>query len=366
MTPFLFGPSNASTVQDAGAAKVLSRPDADLDSTTQLQHGLAYQRSSALGEMTAGLAHDFRTILAVIQSGIRVAKRAGKDTQKADSALAAVDEAIQRGMRLTTELLVFARGGKQEVGKENVNELLVGTNTLLKYGAGPAIQIKLDLATELPDCPVDSAQFTAALLNLVVNARDAMPSGGEIRIATDECHEPCGDSDSATGRWVRVRVADQGTGMPPDVAAHLFDPYFTTKGEAGTGLGLPQVVAFMRALGGTVCVSTEAGRGTCFDLRFPIADDHDAVPSNDWRPLDRWINEGGSDGTTLRSAELLDSEGAAVELRRPLALTTISPAVKFSALEPVPKALPIESLPGQLANAAEHIGVRPARNRRPS
>jgi signal transduction histidine kinase len=244
--------------------------------------------------MTAGLAHDFRTILAIIQSGMSVARRAGPDSPNWELGVAAVDEAISRGMRLTNELLVFARGGKPDVHTENVNDLLAGSTTFMQYGAGPGIKIRLDLAPSLPDCRIDPGQFNAAVLNLVVNARDAMPTGGEIRISTDECREPCGDTDSQAERWVRVRVVDQGSGMSPEIVEHLFDPYFTTKGAAGTGLGVPQVLAFMRASGGTVCVSTEPGAGTCFDLRFPVADGREAAPDDHWRQIDRWVNEGGS------------------------------------------------------------------------
>jgi signal transduction histidine kinase len=222
--------------------------------------------------MTAGLAHDFRTILAVIQAGLSVAKRAGPNSPNWELAVSAVDDAIRRGMRLTTELLVFARGGKPEVNSENINALLTGSTTFLRYGAGPGITVTLDLASALPDCRIDPAQFSAAILNLVVNARDAMPKGGEIRISTDECREPCGNLEAETGRWVRVRVTDEGSGMAPDVVESLLDPNFTTKGDAGTGQGVPQVVAFMRASGGTVCVSTEPGVGSCFDLRLPAAD----------------------------------------------------------------------------------------------
>lgn len=232
----------------------------------------ARQRVSALGEMTAGLAHDFRNILAIVQSGIGVARRAAPDSRNAALAWAAVDDAIERGGRLTSELLLFARGGAPEVHPENINELLTASITFMKYGAGPEIRVALDLAPALPACRVDPAQFNAAILNLVVNARDAMPKGGEIRISTDECTEPCGDLKSPAKRWARVRIVDQGSGMSAEIVEHLFDPYFTTKGAAGTGLGVPQVVAFMRASGGSVCVSTEPGAGSCFDLRFPAAD----------------------------------------------------------------------------------------------
>jgi signal transduction histidine kinase len=274
--------------------RALQRPaGAERNGATSPSGSLANPRISALGEMTAGLAHDFRTILAVIQSGVNVARRAGADAPKRELALAAVDDAVRRGARLTAELLVFARGGRPDVHTEDVNGLLTGSATFLKYGAGPGIRITLDLAPRLPECRLDPAQFNAAILNLVVNARDAMPDGGEIRIVTDECRGPCGAVDAKVERWVRVQVIDQGSGMPPDVLEHLFEPYFTTKGDAGTGLGVPQVLAFVRASGGSVCVSSEPGVGTSFDLRFPAADTSDPPDDGLWRQLDRWTNEGG-------------------------------------------------------------------------
>lgn len=275
----------------AGQPQKPGDPD---EATQRLRDDLASQRISALGEMTAGLAHDFRTILAVIGSGVSVARRAGDDPAKSELALTAIDEAVHRGMRLTNELLVFARGGKPDVHTKNLNDLLAGSTTLLKYGAGPGIKITLDLAPALPDCRIDPAQFNAAILNLVVNARDAMAADGEIRIATDQCHEPGDDPATPVIRSVRVRVTDQGCGMPPEVVEHLFDPYFTTKGDDGTGLGVPQVLAFMRASGGTVSVSTAPDAGTCFDLRFPVAASQEAAETVQWRQLDRWVNEGGS------------------------------------------------------------------------
>jgi signal transduction histidine kinase len=286
------GPPRSNPAGTSGTA--VPSVDAIAGEARRLTSNLATQRVTALGEMTAGLAHDFRTILAIIQAGISVAKRAGPDSPNWALAVAAVDEAIGRGMRLTNELLVFARGGTPDVQTENLNDLLTGSTTFMRYGAGPGINVTLELASSLPACRVDPAQFNAAILNLVVNARDAMPKGGEIRISTDECRDPGGEGEAEVGRWVRVRVSDQGSGMPPEVVEHLFDPYFTTQGDAGTGLGVPQVLAFMRASGGTLGVSTVPGAGTCFDLRFPAADQTDPAIDSQWRQLDRWVNEGGS------------------------------------------------------------------------
>ncbi len=143
----------------------------------------------------------------------------------------------------------------------------------LRYGAGPGIRIVLELASDIPKCLIDPSQFDAAVINLAINARDAMPNGGEIQISTERWPVETTTSGSAVpGTYVRVRVKDSGQGMPAEVVRKVFDPFFTTKGEKGTGLGLPQVYAFMRRIGGYVDVISEQGIGTTFDLLFPSAE----------------------------------------------------------------------------------------------
>lgn len=293
MTTFECHPAAASQLD---AVEVMSDSDVFGTSTDDSPHqrsARAVQRITALAEMTAGLAHDFRNILTTIESGLSLAERYRDDPCKSDAALSAAHEGVRRGVRLTSRLLRFATPAKRNVHSEDINDLLDRSKAFLKYGAGPGIRVTLDLAPDLPTSRIDPSQFNAAILNLVVNARDAMPEGGEIRIETDECQQLVADLNAPQRRCVRVRISDQGCGMSPDIAQHLFDPYFTTKGEAGTGMGVPQVAAFMRSSGGTVCVSTEPGVGTFFDLLFPTSDCREPIDGNLWRQLDRWVNEGG-------------------------------------------------------------------------
>lgn len=252
----------------------------------------ASQRITALGEMTTGLAHDFRNILAVIDSAISLAERNGDDAGSG-AALAAAREGVRRGTALTAKLLAFAKPSARGVQAEDVNRLLATLKLFLDYAAGPDIKVRFELAPGLPPCRIDAPQFSAAILNLVVNARDAMPDGGEIRIATDLIRLSETDDPDADPRCVLVRVIDQGHGMGEAVRDRIFDPYFTTKGEIGTGLGVPQVASFMRASGGCVNVSSEPDTGTAFDLYFPPADSPGLIGTNLWRQLDRWTNEGG-------------------------------------------------------------------------
>jgi signal transduction histidine kinase len=259
--------------------------------TTRKRSRRAAQKISALGEMTGGIAHDFRNVLCVIASGLSVAERSSADPRKVDSALAAVRDGIERGMKMTNRLLAFARQQELVTGPEDVNTLLGKLNVFLKYGAGPGIRVVLDLAPDLPKCLVDPPQFNSAILNLVVNARDAMPGGGAIRISTALIAE------EEHVKFVRLQVCDDGAGMPPEVTKRIFDPYFTTKGDSGTGLGVPQVNALMKQVGGYVTVDSRVGEGTAFNLFFPVHETEIPVTADAWRQLDRWADEGGAIAT---------------------------------------------------------------------
>lgn len=248
----------------------------------------AVQKISALGEMTGGIAHDFGNILAIIASGLRVAQDNARDTPKRMAALAAANDGVERGQRMISRLLAFARQQELHPGPEDVNALLDKLAMFLKYGAGAEIRVILELAPDLPKCLVDPPQFNAAILNLVVNARDAMPAGGTIRITTSAVIR------RQNRHYVRVRISDDGAGMSPDVRKRIFDPYFTTKGESGTGLGIPQVQALMRQVGGYLTVNSKVGKGTSFDLFFPVHVEQPAAAPDAWRQLDRWADEGGA------------------------------------------------------------------------
>jgi len=230
----------------------------------------AAHRLAALGEMTGGIAHDFRNILAVIESSLRLAENSFADPEKMRMFIAVARDGVDRGLKLTSQLLSFARQREFEPRAWNVNELLKSIELLLRYGAGPAVRFTFQLAPDIPECVIDPPQFSAAVLNLVVNARDAMPSGGDVQVSTERWEAKATASGSpAPGVYVRVRVKDTGGGIPVQMQSRIFDPLFTTKGEKGTGLGLPQVCAFMQTMHGHVSFVSEVGHGTTFDLLFP-------------------------------------------------------------------------------------------------
>ena len=234
------------------------------------QRAYAAQRLAALGEMTGGIAHDIRNLLAVIESGLGLAEKSLEQPDKVRVYIAAARQGIDRGVKLTSQLLAFAKRQELEARAGDVNELLGNLELLLTYSAGPGIRVVLELAPDIPNCLIDPSQFDAAVLNLVVNARDAMPQGGEIRISTERWVSETSIPDApAPGAYVRVCVKDKGQGIPTEMVGKIFDPLFTTKGENGNGLGLPHVYEFMRRVGGHISVTSEWGRGTTFDLLFP-------------------------------------------------------------------------------------------------
>jgi signal transduction histidine kinase len=229
----------------------------------------AIHRFAALGEMTGGIAHDFGNVIAVIDASLRLLERNIDQPEKMLSMIEAARGALGRGAKLTSQLMAFAKRQPFHVECGDVNACLENLAAMLRYSVGPSYPIVLDLEPGLPLCRLDSTQFDVAVLNLVVNARDAMLAvGGEIHIKTARYL-----TDSAL--YVMVSVEDQGAGMSPQVIEKIFDPFFTTKGECGTGLGLVQVHATMNLVGGYVNVSSDPGRGTVVDLVFPIAETDD-------------------------------------------------------------------------------------------
>lgn len=233
------------------------------------QRERAMHRLASLGEMTGGIAHDFRNLLAVIQSGLRLAERKADQPESVRTYLSAARQGVDRGVELASQLLDFAHYKELVVQPHDLNELVKSSEPFLRYGAGPNIRVRLALGSDVPSCQIDPSLFDAAVLNLVFNARDAMPSGGEIWISTERL-----ETDSMPGQqpalsYARLRVKDQGCGMAPEILEKVLDPFFTTKGENGTGMGLAQVHATMQMVGGHLRIASERDTGTTVDLLFP-------------------------------------------------------------------------------------------------
>ncbi len=235
---------------------------------------LQSQKMEAVGQLTGGLAHDFNNLLLVIIGNLDdLLDRKG--CSRADQELARQAlEAAQRGADLTRSLLAFARRQPLQPRRIAINDLMRGITRLLGRTLGEGIEVSLELAPDIWPVVADPAQLEAALTNLATNARDAMPKGGHLTIATANRHldddYSAQHSDVYPGDFAMIEVSDTGTGMPPEVAARIFDPFFTTKGRGeGTGLGLSMVFGFMKQSGGHINVYSEPGVGTTFRLYLP-------------------------------------------------------------------------------------------------
>jgi signal transduction histidine kinase len=236
------------------------------------QRAMITQKLEALGQMTGGITHDFRNLITAADAGLALALTHVEDSVKVRRYISMAREALQRGTSLTLQLLTFAKRQELEIEKADVNELVRSLEPLLRQAAGSGVNVTFDYTAALPACHLDHAQFDAALLNLVVNARDAMAEGGEIQIRTSLREELKSRKEGLEpGNYVCVEVKDSGPGMPPEVLVRAFDPFFTTKGEQGTGLGLSQVYGFLRQIGGEARIKSVVGVGTTVGLYFPVA-----------------------------------------------------------------------------------------------
>ena len=225
------------------------------------------QKLDALGQLTGGVAHDFNNLLMVVTGSLHVLKKIAGDDPKSLRAVQAIEAASQRGAALTQQLLSFAR--RQSVNPQTVdlNERIHSIREVLDTGLGSAVELHIDVAERIWPITVDATEFETALVNLVINARDAMPQGGSVTLQAKNVFV---DDGERKGDHVAIKVTDTGVGIPPDVLAKIFDPFFTTKPIGkGTGLGLSQVHGFAHQAGGTIAVESELGRGTSFTICLP-------------------------------------------------------------------------------------------------
>ncbi|MFN3931068.1 MAG: PAS domain S-box protein [Brevundimonas sp.] len=240
------------------------------------------QRMEAVGRLTGGVAHDFNNLLTVVIGALDMMLRAPDNAARQKKLGEAALSAARRGERLTHQLLAFSRRQALRPEPTDLNELIRESEPLLRRALGEAIDFKLKLRRGGARVSVDPAQFEAALLNLVVNARDALGDRGKLSIQTLTC--PVAPSEIAelpAGDYVCVIVSDNGSGMAPEVIERVFEPFFTTKPVGkGTGLGLSQVYGFARQSGGGVRVTSTVGRGTEIRLYLPpLAETEGVLPS---------------------------------------------------------------------------------------
>jgi signal transduction histidine kinase/ActR/RegA family two-component response regulator len=233
------------------------------------------QKMEALGRLTGGVAHDFNNLLAVVLGSLEMALRRVTDP-RTERLLQTAAKAAERGAKLTAQMLAFSR--KQEVAAQSVdvNAVILGMDDLLRRTLGPHVRLRYDVADGLWPALADPVQLELALLNLAVNARDAMPDGGEIMFRVRSVTVSDGDARPPgliPDDYVCVQIADTGAGMSEEVRARALEPFYTTKGPGGgTGLGLSMVDGFVRELGGTLALDSAPGTGTTVSLFLRKAD----------------------------------------------------------------------------------------------
>jgi PAS domain S-box-containing protein len=254
------------------------------------------QKMEAVGQLTGGVAHDFNNLLTVIANSLELLSRPLPDDVQRRRIIDGAQRAAKRGARLTQQLLAFARRQPLRPEVHNVNRLIGGFEAVLRRACPEPIAFETALSAAPVAANIDAPQFEAALLNLVLNARDAMPQGGSLRIATGreaiDASRARTMSAVAPGDFVTVSVADNGVGMAPDVAARAFEPFFTTKEVGkGSGLGLSQVYGFVMQSGGHVAIAGAPGRGTTVTLYLPAAEPPERAASA-WRPTGRSVASG--------------------------------------------------------------------------
>ena len=234
------------------------------------------QKMEAIGQLTGGVAHDFNNLLTVITSSLDLLSAPTRDEAQRRRVIRSAQRAAERGAKLTQQLLAFSRRQPLRPEIHDIHALLGGFAAVLRRACPAPVGFEIDPSPLLLAANLDAPQFETALLNLVVNARDAMPHGGTLRIATGreriDAKRAKTMGDIAAGDYVTVSVSDNGEGMEPVVLRRAFEPFFTTKGVGrGSGLGLSQVYGFVTQSGGHVAIHSTAGSGTTVTLYLPAA-----------------------------------------------------------------------------------------------
>ncbi len=232
------------------------------------------QRVEAVGQLTGGVAHDFNNLLTVVIGNIDLIQSTEPRDERTRDRLAAMRAAAEKGATLTGHLLAFARRQPLLPRPVDLNAVVSGMQDLLQSALGRRVEMQTRLANDLWPAMVDPTQIELVILNLAINARDAMPTGGVVTIGTANRHygAPSRAEDPAEGDYVVVMLRDTGAGMTPEVQAKAFEPFFTTKGPgAGSGLGLSQVFGTARQSGGDVQIESELGKGTTVSVYLPRA-----------------------------------------------------------------------------------------------
>jgi len=273
-------------IAEAGAK--LADQIAERERTEALLHQA--QKMEVVGQLTGGLAHDFNNLLMIISGNLDLIRRHVTENRLVER-LDQVLMAVRRGAKLTQQLLAFSRIQTLTPESVCINNLLPEIEMLVRRAVGSEISVDFDLVDGLWSCRVDPNQLESAILNLAINARDAMQSSGRVTISTENvlldtsAAEKLGEI--APGKYVAITLRDTGAGMPPEVLSHVFEPFYTTKDVGkGSGLGLSQVYGFARQSGGHISIQSIVGEGTAVRLYLPWTEVADVVHPEIVEPLE--------------------------------------------------------------------------------
>jgi PAS domain S-box-containing protein len=274
------------------------------------------QRLEAIGQLTSGVAHDFNNLLTVVLGNIDIIARLAPDgplDERSIKRLSYVRAAAERGATLTAQLLAFSRRQRLEARPVDLNDTVAGMRDLMQSSMGGSVRMGTELQPDLWPAMVDPTQIELIILNLAINARDAMAVGGSLTVATGNVvlGDPLYPEEPAPGDYVMIAVADNGTGMTAEVRAKAFEPFFTTKEVGkGSGLGLAQVYGFAKQSGGGVAIETEVGVGTIVRVYLPRAIERRRMPrpAAQPRPGERPADAAG------KRILLVDDDGAVREI----------------------------------------------------
>ena len=269
------GPIQAGAQKNQGGMIVYHDITAAKEAERQLRHA---HKMEALGQLTGGVAHDFNNILTVITGTIEILGTGVADRPELLEIAKMINDAAERGSELTQHLLAFSRQQPLQPRATDVNELIVASAQLLRPTLGEDIEIEAMLDESISAAMIDPAQLTAAMLNLALNARDAMPNGGKLTLETSSVildeHYARMNADVMPGPYVLIAVSDSGTGIPADIIDKVFDPFFTTKDVGkGTGLGLSMVYGFVKQSSGHIKIYSEPDNGTVVKIYLPRANE---------------------------------------------------------------------------------------------
>ena len=330
------------------------------------------QKLEAVGRLTGGIAHDFNNLLTVISGNLELLQSTlkGERERSPSSQLRLISSALraaEHGAHMTQQLLAFARRGVLQSKTVNLNAIIGGMADFLQRTLGETIKLQVVQKSGLWNCHIDPVQLEAAILNLAINARDAMPEGGSLTIVLSNVDTRKGRSEDeiTPGRYVCVQIADTGAGMSEDVLERAFEPFFTTKniGE-GSGLGLSQVYGFVNQSGGDIKIRSGLGVGTAVSLYLPRCDAE--IPENVARADLENFNPAGSETILVVEDEELVRD-VAVEMIRELGYKVLAASNGEEALEVLQGFAPIDLLfsdvlmPGGISGVALAIKARQIR-----